>query len=213
MKVYSLFLSLFFINLTQGQNDFELAYINQDQSLPLSIQAGINDIFEQVYPRLINHFNRDAQKHVTIKIDTAYEGVAYAHQGVITISSTWLHKKPEDLDLVTHELMHLVQSYPNGSGPGWLTEGIADYVRHVYALDNERAGWSLTPFSPSQSYKNSYRITARFLVWLTQNYDEDLVIKLDEDLRTEQYTPETWDKYTGKSIDELWLEYSKNPKI
>ncbi|MEC7783195.1 MAG: basic secretory protein-like protein [Bacteroidota bacterium] len=213
MNNYKFLLILFITNFSCAQDHYSLIIENSDPSLNSAITEGIEEIFENVYPKLVQDFNPSAQEHVTIKIDTAYDGVAYAHQGAITISSDWLHKKPEDLDLVTHELMHLVQAYPNDSGPGWLTEGIADYVRHVYALDNERAGWSLTPFNPSQSYKNSYRITARFLVWLTQNYDEDLVIKLDEDLRTEQYTPETWDKYTGKSIDELWLEYSKNPKI
>ncbi len=205
--------SLSLTGCAQAQNKYTLTYTSQDETLDPEIQEGIEEIFEKVYPKLVQDFNPAAQEHVTIKIDTTYDGVAYAHQGAITISSDWLHKKPEDLDLVTHELMHLVQSYPGGAGPGWLTEGIADYVRYKYALDNEGAGWSLTPFSPSQSYENAYRITARFLVWLTQNYDEDLVVKLDEDLRTKQYTPETWKKYTGKTVDELWEEYAANPKL
>lgn len=192
---------------------YTLTYTSQDNTLDPSIQKGIEKIFKKVYPKLVKDFNKNSQKHVTIKIDTAYDGVAYAHQGAITISSAWLHKKPEDLDLVTHELMHLVQSYPGGAGPGWLTEGIADYVRYKYALDNDGAEWSLPPFSPAQSYENSYRITARFLLWASQNYDKNLVEKLDSDLRNKKYTAQTWEHYTGKTVDALWQEYATNPEV
>lgn len=201
-----------FLSSAQAQK-YTLTYTSQDKTLDPSIQKGIEKIFKKVYPKLVKDFNKNSQKHVTIKIDTAYDGVAYAHRGAITISSAWLHKKPEDLDLVTHELMHLVQSYPGNAGPGWLTEGIADYVRHKYALDNEGAGWSLTPFNPSQSYENSYRITARFLLWATQNYDKNLVKKLDSDLRSKEYTAQTWEHYTGKTVDALWKEYATNPEV
>ena len=209
------FFTFLAISVTGGlqAQKYTLTYTSQDKTLDPSIQKGIEKIFKKVYPKLVKDFNKNSQKEVTIKIDTAYDGVAYAHQGAITISSAWLHKKPEDLDLVTHELMHLVQSYPGGAGPGWLTEGIADYVRYKYALDNEGAGWSLTPFESTQSYKNSYRITARFLLWATQNYDKKLIEKLDSDLRNKKYSPQTWEQYTGKTVDELWKEYATKPEL
>ena len=81
---------------------YTLSYESQDETLDPWIQKGIEKIFKKVYPKLVKDFNPQSQKHVTIKIDTAYGGVAYAHRGAITISSAWLHKKPEDLDLVTH---------------------------------------------------------------------------------------------------------------
>ncbi|RXG13215.1 basic secretory peptidase family protein [Leeuwenhoekiella aestuarii] len=212
-KYYILALIAVVISGNLQAQKYTLTYTSQDDTLDPSIQKGIEKIFKKVYPKLVKDFNKNSQKHVTIKIDTAYDGVAYAHQGAITISSAWLHKKPEDLDLVTHELMHLVQSYPGGAGPGWLTEGIADYVRYKYALDNDGAGWSLTPFSPNQNYENSYRITARFLLWITQNYDKNLVKKLDYDLRNKKYTLQTWKDYTGKTVDELWQEYASKPSV
>ena len=212
-KYYILALIAVVISGNLQAQKYTLTYTSQDDTLDPSIQKGIEKIFKKVYPKLIKDFNKNSQKRVTIKIDTAYDGVAYAHQGAITISSAWLHKKPEDLDLVTHELMHLVQAYPGGAGPGWLTEGIADYVRYKYALDNEGAEWSLTPFSATQSYQNSYRITARFLLWATQNYDKNLVEKLDNDLRTKKYTAQTWVLYTGKTVDALWQEYATNPEV
>lgn len=158
-------------------------------------------------------FNPEAIDTIEVKIDTSYDGVAYANNGKITINSEWLKKKPEDLDVITHETFHIVQAYPNGSGPGWLTEGIADYARFKYGVNNKKADWSLTAFSPSQNYDNSYRITARFLYWLTQKYDEDLVFKLDKNMRDKTYSDGLWKEYTGKNINELWSEYSKNPNL
>ena len=193
--------------------ELNIDYHSDDATLDPSIKKGIEHIILTVYPKLSHDFNPDARKDIAIRIDTSYDGVAYANNGQVTISSAWLHKKPEDLDLVTHEIMHIVQAYLNGSGPGWLTEGIADYARYKYGLDNKGAGWSLTQFSSSQSYENSYRITARFLVWISEKYDAELVKKLDAHLRENTFNSNLWTDYTGKNVDELWKEYSENPKI
>tara|TARA_R110000868_G_C10939064_1_gene766921 strand:+ start:1777 stop:2487 length:711 start_codon:yes stop_codon:yes gene_type:complete len=191
----------------------KVAVLNEDTTLDTDIIKGFKNIIYKVYPKLVKDFNKNARMDLTIKIDTAYDGVAYANDGRITVSSQWLHKKPEDLDLMTHEIMHIIQSYPNGSGPGWLTEGIADYVRYKYGLNNKKADWSLPEFSENQNYKNSYRITARFLLWITQKYDKKIVNKLDSHLRSKTYTPELWREYTGFDVDQLWKNYSENPKL
>lgn len=190
-----------------------VTFENEDKSLDSEIQEGLVRIIFKVYPRLMKDFNSKARKELTVKIDTAYNGVAYAHNGQITISSQWLHKRPEDLDLITHEVMHIIQSYPSNAGPGWLTEGIADYVRYKYGVDNVGAGWSLPSFKPTQSYTDSYRVTARFLLWITGIYNENLVVQLDESLRNKAYSLELWEKYTGKSLEELWRLYSNNPEL
>ena len=172
----------------------------------------VSTVFE-VYPKLLKDFNPDAQKHITINIDTSYTGVAYAFNGEITVSSRWLKQKPTDIDLITHEVMHLIQSYPHGAGPVWLSEGVADYVRFEYGVDNPGAGWSLTDFNENQSYTNSYRITARFLVWLSKNYDDAIVNKLDQQMRSKTYSEDSWKDFTGKELDSLWEQYAENPEI
>ena len=108
--------------------------------------------------------------------------------------------------------MHIVQSYPDGA-PGWLVEGVADYVRYKLGVDNAGAGWSLTPFNPKQNYTNAYRITARFLVWAEKKYSKKLVKKMDAAMRNQTYQPELWTKLTGKTVDELWKEYANDPAI
>ena len=207
---------LFFNALAQENSNNKIpkiSIINEDAKLPTSIIEGFKDIIHKVYPKLVKDFNKNARMDITIKIDTTYDGVAYASNGRVTVGSKYLYKYPNDLDLMTHESMHIIQSYPNGAGPSWLTEGIADFVRYKYGVDNVKAGWKLPEFSKNQNYTNSYRITARFLLWVSQNYDKKLVYKLDKKLRSKSYTDKLWNKYTGSSLDELWLAYSKNPVI
>ncbi|MGS2764308.1 basic secretory protein-like protein [Sinomicrobium sp. M5D2P9] len=212
-------LSLFALQLTAQQTETfrkkgkTLVFINEDSGLVPEVKEGLVSTFFKVYPKLVKRFNPKSPKRVEVKIDTAYTGVAYAHDGKITISAAWLRKKPKDTDVITHEVMHLVQSYPSGSGPGWITEGIADYVRYKYGVDNEGSGWSLPDYTEGQHYTNSYRITARFLLWLSETYTENLIVQLDRQMRTATYSGNFWKKHTGHSLDMLWKIYIRNPKL
>ena len=196
-----------------SKGKLSITFKNFDATLKEGTEDKFVSTVFKVYPKLLKDFNPDAQKHITINIDTSYTGVAYAFNGEITVSSRWLKQKPTDIDLITHEVMHLIQSYPHGGGPVWLSEGVADYVRFKYGVDNTGAGWSLTDFNENQIYTNSYRITARFLVWLSENYDDAIVYKLDQQMRSKTYSEDSWEKLTGKGIDSLWDQYSKNPEI
>ncbi|WP_235841590.1 basic secretory family protein [Confluentibacter sediminis] len=207
------FNSLAINNLKPTIDSLKITFINQDLKLDPDIIKGLKSTIYNVYPKLVKDFNKNARMDITIKIDTTYDGVAYANSGKITVSSQYLHKRPNDLDLITHEIMHLIQSYPYGAGPSWLTEGIADFVRYKYGVDNVKADWYLTEFSENQHYTNSYRISARFLLWVSQNYDQKLVYKLDKKLRSNSYSNKLWNEYTGFSLDQLWYNYSKNPII
>ncbi|TRZ41279.1 basic secretory protein-like protein [Robertkochia solimangrovi] len=198
---------------TYTKGNLSISFINEDPDLKTGTEDKfINTVFK-VYPKLLKKFNSSALKDITIKIDTAYTGVAYCSGGSITVSAAWLKKKPTDIDLITHEVMHIIQAYPNEGGPVWLSEGVADYVRYKFGVDNEEAGWSLPDFNASQHYTNSYRVTARFLVWVSDHYNKKLVYILDDQMRTKTYTENSWNDLTGKSVDELWQEYSSNPKI
>ena len=146
-------------------------------------------------------------------IDTSYKGVAETANGKVTINYIWLHKHPEDIDVVTHEVMHIVQDYGDSSGPGWLTEGIADYARNQFGVNNAAAKWVLPEFKPTQNYDNAYRVTARFLVWTEEKVKKGIVKKLDKLMREHKYTDDTFKDLTGKTVDELWKAYSADPTI
>ncbi|MGZ3871509.1 MAG: basic secretory protein-like protein [Mucilaginibacter sp.] len=195
------------------KNGYKLTVINQDAAFDKAEIARLQETFFVVYPKLEKEYNTKTLKEVTFVIDTSYRGVAETAGGIVTFSSLYMTKHPKDIDVVTHEVMHIVQDYGDGAGPGWLTEGIADYARFKTGVDNSGAGWSLPAFKSTQNYDNAYRITARFLVWLEKNVKPNLVKNFDAQLRAHTFTDESWKKETGKTIDELWAAYAANPSI
>ena len=196
-----------------GKGGYSLSIVNNDPTLDKAEVARLEKTFYTVYPELAKEYNPNTLKSVKIVIDTTYKGVAATANGKVTISNKWLHQHPEDIDVVTHEVMHIVQDYGESVGPGWLTEGIADYARNQFGVNNAAANWSLTPFKPTQNYDNAYRITARFLVWIEQKKKPGIVKELDSQLRKHTYTDNSWKQQTGKTLDELWKSYTENPGI
>ncbi|SKB57743.1 Peptidase [Parapedobacter luteus] len=194
---------------TISKKGVTLILVQQDEGFSKDVLGRLQETFFSVYPKLTRDFNKQAVKEVTITVDTAYDGVAYAHNGRVTIAQSWLEKNPGDVDVVTHEVMHLVQAYPPRSGPGWLVEGIADYVRYKYGVDNPGANWTLPELKPEHHYTSSYRITARFLDWVEHTHKKGIVKRLDKALRTSTYSDGMWKRETGATLDELWIAYTK----
>jgi len=140
--------------------------------------------------------------------DPKLKGVAHADKGRITIGAEYVRGHTNDWGMVVHELTHIVQAYPKPeekfTKPGWLVEGIADYVR-------------LTHFEPKaprprvdldkSSYRDAYKTTAMFLEWAARKHDAKLVVKLNAALRQHKYSREMWREITGKLVDELWADY------
>jgi hypothetical protein len=195
------------------QQGYTLVFINQDSALAPATKQRMTNAFFQVYPLEAKRFNPKTLRKVTFFVNPAYTGVAATDNGLVDYNPQWLREHPEDLDVVTHEVMHIVQAYPNGSAPGWLTEGIADYARYVYGVNNARGHWQLPDYKAGQTYTNSYRIMARFLVWLDQHGYPKLVNQLDAAARTRTYTPAIWQQQTGNTLDELWAAYAAQPAV
>lgn len=131
---------------------------------------------------------------------------AYCAGNEITIKSSWIAAHPDDLGMVIHELTHAIQAYPDSpTTPGWLVEGIADYTRW----------WRYQPDSPrpkinfkTANYTDAYRVTAYWLAWVSQRYDERLVPSLDRKMRNKQDPMPVFQELTGKKPDELWREFA-----
>lgn len=197
---------------TISRKGYTLVFTDKSPDLDSTVKARLISTFFTVYPAEAKKYNKNTVKKVDFVIDPAYDGVAATSGSVITFNPEWFRKHPGDIDVVTHEGMHVVQAYPEYN-PGWLTEGIADYVRATMGVDNEGAHWTLPEYNEKQSYKNAYRITARFLIWLEKHKRKDMVVKLDKAMRTNTYTDGIWKELTGKTVDELWSEYGANPAL
>ncbi|MCY1520734.1 Peptidase of plants and bacteria [compost metagenome] len=219
MKKINTFLVLFLLSLSLNAQEvirkkgYTLTFESNDPGLNPALKQRMIATFFEVYPRLAKTYNRKTLRTVKFRVDTAYKGVAATSNGSVVFAAHWLKTRPEDIDVVTHEVMHIVQNYGQSVGPGWLTEGIADYVRYRFGVDNAAAKWALPEFKPTQHYKNSYRITARFLVWIENKVKKGTIAKINSSLRDHSYTPQLWATLTGKSLDELWLAYSQSPEL
>lgn len=145
-----------------------------------------------------------APTEVTLVFDPKMAGVAHATGGKITISAAYVRGHPDDHGMVIHELTHVVQAYPPG-GPGWLVEGIADYIRIVH-FEPQAPRPKVTRLS---SYKEGYKTTAIFLEWVEKHHGPGLVEKLNAALRAGTYHEDLWLKITGRTLEECWLDFAK----
>lgn len=195
------------------KNGYKLTFINYDATFDAAEQQRLVTTFFTVYPELAKEYNKKTLKEVIMVIDTTYKGVAETANGKVTINYIWLHKHPEDIDVVTHEVMHIVQDYGDSSGPGWLTEGIADFARNKFGVNNAAAKWVLPDYKPTQNYDNAYRVTARFLFWIEEKVKPGIVKELDKQMREHTYTDDSFKNLTGKNVDELWKTYIADPAI
>lgn len=201
---------------TIRKDGYQLVFINKNSDFNPAIQKDLVETFFKVFPVLVSTFNDKTTHEVVFVTDTAYAGVAEASGNRILFSTKYMNAHPTDIDIVTHEGMHLVQGYGYGSGPVWLTEGIADFIRYKYGVDNVGSKWTMPAVNAKtneKKYENSYRITARFFEWIDQKVKPGMIIQIDKELRNHTYTKDTWAQLSGKTIDELWDDYYKNPEI
>jgi hypothetical protein len=147
-------------------------------------------------------------KTVTLVFDPKLKGVAHTDGSRITIAAGWVRAHPDDWGMVIHELTHVVQAY-KGGGEGWLTEGIADYIRHRHFEKN--ADTLKARIDPDKaSYKQAYTTAAAFLVWLEEKRDRDIVRKLNAASRTGTYDSALFAQYCGADVDALWKEFANS---
>jgi len=163
-------------------------------------------ICERAYPMINEELKSDGFKpphQVTMTLKKSYRGVAEAGGGRITGSVKFFTDHPDDVGAMVHETAHIVQNYRRRGNPGWLVEGVADYVRffkfepgNLGRIDAQRA-----------HYNSSYRVSAAFLAYVTEKYDKELVLKLNKLMRDGNYRDDVFKELTGKTLEELDEEW------
>ncbi len=159
-------------------------------------------ICERQYPMINEELKSDGfrpRRVVKMTLRKDYRGVAAAGGGRITGSVKWFKDRPQDVGAMVHETVHIVQDYRSRGNPGWLVEGIADYIR-FFKYEPGKLG----PINPKRAhYNGSYRVTAAFLAYVTEKYDKGLVRKLNQLMREGKYKEEAFQTLTGKTVQEL----------
>jgi len=163
-------------------------------------------------------------KHFDIKIDPEYKGIAATAGTHVMVSPVWIKSQNargpvnEAVGSVIHELVHVDQQYGRAGRrnpmPGWLTEGIADYIRwwKYEPASVRRPVQPVKRNGQAASYTDAYQTTAAFLEFVARGTDHEIVVKLNAAGRDGTYSPELWKQYTGKSIDDLWAEFVQTLK-
>lgn len=166
-------------------------------------------VCERQYPMICTELASDGYRpptQIRMAFKKDFNGVAEAAGNRIRGSVKYFTDRPNDIGAMVHETAHCVQNYRRRGLPAWLVEGIADYVR-FWKYEPGKAG----RVRPEQArYDGSYRTTAAFLAFVSENYEPKLVTKLNALLREGKYDVETWKKLTGKSVEELNQEWRRS---
>ena len=166
-------------------------------------------VCEKQYPMICDELKSDGYtppKRITMTLKKDEKGVAYASGSRIVGAASYFSKNKKDVGALVHETAHCVQAYRGRGNPGWLVEGVADYVRFFKYEAKKPA-----KLNPEQAkYNGSYRTTAAFLDYLCETHDKDIVRKLNEAMRKGRYDDEIWTTLTKKTVEELGRDWQKS---
>ena len=170
-------------------------------------------LMKEWYPRLSNllaspEFEPPAE--VTLRIRKSDQGVGATSGTKIVVSSSWIEKHPGDGGLLIHELVHVIQNYPGGKGPVWVTEGIADYLR--WAIFEGKPAEKFPKPQDPEGFKKGYQPAAGFFLWLETYKSPGIVRPLNTAMRKGQYSPEIFVDATGQTVEALWADYSSSSR-
>jgi Peptidase of plants and bacteria len=172
-------------------------------------------VMQKWYPLIVGMLPSEgytAPKTFSITFTERYKGVAATGGNRIECNPAWYRTqlKGEALGSLVHELVHVAQSYRRGRPPGWLVEGIPDYIRW-YLYEPEAKGCEISPKrAASVKHDGSYRISANFLNFVIGKYDKDLIKELNAALREGRYDPALWKTRTERTVEELADEWRKS---
>ncbi|KAL8541502.1 hypothetical protein ACS0TY_002680 [Phlomoides rotata] len=108
----------------------------------------------------------------------------------------------EFTSLLYHEMTHIFQWHGNGTAPGGLSEGVAEYVK-IKSKYYHPEGY--TKPGEGSKWDEGYGVTARFL-----EYCDSLRPDFTPDFNNKMryvYKEEYFQDFLGKTVDQIWNEY------
>jgi hypothetical protein len=171
------------------------------------------EIVEEWYPIMAEYLGEEGYTppcRINLTFRKDMKGIAGTSRANITCGAGWFKAHPDDYGAIVHEAIHVVQNYRSRGNPGWLVEGIADYVRWFMYEPPEKHPRIRSDRVDRIKYTDSYQTTAAFFAWLVQAYDKDLVKKLNKACRKGEYKPGLFREFTGKDLDTLFEEFKQS---
>lgn len=110
--------------------------------------------------------------------------------------------------VLTHELVHCYQHNAQGTCPGGLIEGVADWVRLCCRLGPPH--WKR---ETGGTWDAGYQHTAYFLQYLEERFGAGTVRRINERLRGRRYEEKQfWTGLLGRPVGQLWGDYVEKVK-
>lgn len=183
--------------------------VSQVEDDPQLVQWGqdAQSLITEWHPRLCNLLQSpefEPPNQIRLVIQASEDGVGHTRGTTIVISSKWIQDHPEDVGLIIHELTHVIQNYRRRV-PGWVTEGIADYIR--WAIYEGKPQHWFRPPDKAHGYRDGYRVAAGFFLWLEGEKAPGIVSRLNTAARGGEYHDALFEDTSGQTLDELWEEY------
>ncbi|KAJ7508561.1 hypothetical protein B0H11DRAFT_1703851 [Mycena galericulata] len=126
------------------------------------------------------------------------------HFSLNHIANSATRARDEILGVLVHEVVHCYQHNANGTAPGGLIEGVADYVR-LHA-DLAPPHWKREA-GPEQKWDAGYQTTAYFLDWLEGRAGAGTVRALNAALDGRDYDEAVFAQVAGERVQSLWRRY------
>jgi hypothetical protein len=164
---------------------------------------------ERAYPMICDELAAEGFRppmRISFVVRRDASALVYASGSKIVLSAGYFDANPFDVGAVIHATSCVVQAYRGRNTPGWLVQGIADYIRFF----KFEPGVLDPPDPDTARYDGDSRETAAFLAYLVEKYDPALVRKLNESLREGRYNDDIWAALTGKSLRELGDEWHRS---
>ena len=185
---------------------YEIAFdTTQAPELKPWVDEKLKPICAEWYPKIVEMLPSDdyqAPTRFAIVFEKDMQGVAYTGGRRIVCAAPWFQANldGEAAGAVVHELVHVVQQYgrarDGNRSPGWMVEGLADYIRwFLYEPEELRP----RPNPDRAHYTDSYRTTAAFLDYVVDNHDKKSIRKFNAAMREGKFSDDLWKEYTGKT--------------
>lgn len=114
----------------------------------------------------------------------------------------------------THEMAHVAAQYQHWAIPFWDSrspaqkywgESVADYARFKVLGTN---GWQCPECnSRFPHYTDGYACGGAFLLFVESRYGTNIIRRLIADLRNDTYSDEFFKMATGRTLDQLWVDF------
>ena len=178
-----------------------------------------NEIFPKICRLLLDETNCPPQFDLAVKpLKSLNTGETHLNERAIFLNSNYLTNRSDLLEhfdkVLVHEMAHLAtQGRVSRSGrwscdamaTGSWSESITDFTRFKLLGAN---GWSCAECNARYPhYTSGYTCGGAFLLYLDTNYGTELIRQLIRKLRQRSDTRDFFVTATGKTLDELWLEF------